>query len=271
MMRPIEERVHLFFTSERPQLGISPELDDTGAYIDCYCTMIANGEYSAAYQALRSDKLLNAEQKRALQSAINQEHLFERKLEWGTHGIRRSFRFWNDAQKSLYLREANRLVTVLADLTPHVTFGFGAVLGFIRENDFIAHDDDLDLLIALPSARATFSSAKTRLRNFLEAKGYTCHGENLSHFGVNYQAKGAAIDVFIGFIEDNQISWFPSMRSGLKLNEVFPTRTFHIYGEKCAIPNDPERYLEVTYGPNWREPVANWSHPWNQSEFADYI
>jgi hypothetical protein len=79
------------------------------------------------------------------------------------------------------------------------------------------------------------------------------------------------VDIFIGFIEsDNSVSWFPSKRGGLLLSDVFPATTKLVFDVPCDVPRNVERYLEVTYGPDWRTPDSNWNHPWDFSMFKEF-
>jgi len=230
--------------------------------------LVAQGHYTEAYTSIRADKTLTDAEKRTVQKEISQKILFARDLEWTGHGVVKTFRFWQPEQKIKYMKMANSLASALQDFTPYVAFGFGSVLSMIRDNDFIPHDDDLDLIIALDPS--TFGDAKQRLQTFLEGRGFTCYGKNLSHFGVNTGTNETAVDVFIGFIEDDRVSWFPSRRGGLDFAVVFPVQHREFFGQMAPIPADPERYLAVTYGPDWREPISNWNHPWDASEYHDF-
>jgi hypothetical protein len=76
-------------------------------------------------------------------------------------------------------------------------------------------------------------------------------------------------DVFVGFAEDERVSWFPSARGNLALSQVFPTRDVTLHGVSCPFPAQPETYLEATYGARWREPDSHFMHPWDRKQYAD--
>lgn len=237
-----------------------------------FCEMIATGQQNEIYAAMRAEKALTDEQKKEIISAVNQAHFLPQRLEWTNHGIIKTFRFWTADEKAGYLRSANEIAEVVRSLTPHVCFGFGSVLGMIRDDDFIPHDDDMDLIAAFPHEEGvTFGKLKQQLRDALEAAGFTVHGDNLSHFGVNKE-EGTATDIFIGIAdEDETVSWFPSKRGLHKFSAVFPVSSFRLFGVDCPIPGDPIAYLENTYGKDWREPIPNWNHPWDQTQYQDFI
>lgn len=242
--------------------------------LDHYCRMTVSGEYGDAYAGLRKDKALTPEERKRIIAAVNDGLLFGRRLEWGNHGIRRSFRFWSDAQKTAYVERSLEIVDFLRDaITPHVSFGFGSVLGMIRDADMIPHDDDMDLIIALPACRGlTFRKVLEDVRSRLEASGFVVgKSQNLSH--LTTARKGfMGTDIFIGFIEPNQsVSWFPSRRGSLSFSDVFPTRLMQFHGHDCPIPSDPMKYLQATYGPDWRTPIANWNHDWDAKQYREFI
>ena len=228
--------------------------------------MVISGDYGEAHAALQTDApFLSSAQKKEIRKVASDAILFEREREWSSHGIWRSFRFWSLTEKKAYLEKCSNLISYLRNLTPYVVFGFGSILGFVREKDFIAHDDDMDLLLAFPMGLVRdFTDAKKLVKDYLSAGGFEPYNEGLTHMTVN----GA--DVFIGFIDaDSSVSWFPSKRGGLEFNDVFPSITREIFGIECELPANPEKYLEVTYGLNWRDPDSGFMHPWDQTQYQD--
>lgn len=242
--------------------------------LDYYFGLIKAAKYDEAYQQLRADRALSSGQKKAIIGAVNISYLFQHQLEWGNHGIRRSFRFWSEPQKNQYVELALELVALLrAEVTPHVSFGFGSVLGMIRDKDFIPHDDDMDLIIALPAQkRVTFSKVLANLRQILLARNFVVpESRNLSHL-TTARPGGIGTDIFVGFIDpDQRVSWFPSARRGFTFNDIFPTQTILFFGGDCPIPRDPLKYLAVTYGSDWRTPISNWDHPWETAAYRQFI
>jgi hypothetical protein len=226
--------------------------------------------YSDASALLNTSDELSPSEKKELKHTINTSHLCHDKLEWTNHGITKTFRYWTLAEKKQYIRAAAKLVQTLKNFSPNVCMGFGSVLGFIRENDFIAHDDDLDVIITLKPSR--FENIKSALSIFLKRSGYETYDSNLSHLTAWIEnEQPAGIDVFIAFKEDEFLSCYPSRRKGLLYNDVFPTTARSCYEVNLPFPADSTTYLQNVYGPDWQNPISNWNHPWDREEYSEFL
>lgn len=242
-------------------------------HIEPYRELILAEKYDEADANIREhSKTLSPAVKREIMSLLTWEILIPRGLEWTNHNVRRTFRFYSLKEKRKYLARSNDMLAAIRKHTPNACYGFGAVLGMARHGDFVPHDDDLDILLGFSFDEAkSFADAKAIARQILEPEGFTLHGDYLSHFNVTGQNAGAAIDLFLGFIEGERVSWFPSRRKGLHVSDVFPSRRRSLLGVPCEFPASPGNYLAGTYGDDWRRPMSNWMHPWKSSEFADLL
>lgn len=249
--------------------ALSSKLSEAEKRAIHYCELIQGKEYKQAYSEMRADTSLSVEDKKAIMSAVSTAALYFIKLEWTNHGVQKTFRHWSQHEKESYLKQAQAVADSLKGLSPHVSFGFGSVLGIVRDCDFIPHDDDMDLVIAFEQPMK-FADAKALVKSHLESSGFVCHGENLSHFGVN-TGKGRAVDVFVGFIEGDRVSWFPSARKNLNVVDVFPVVKAEMFGVELDIPKNPEAYLAATYGEDWWHPIVNFSHPWDAAQYRDFV
>lgn len=74
-------------------------------------------------------------------------------LETTSHGLKRTFRFWTEVELQSYLEEAVDAANAITDLTSTVCLFGGIALGWQRHGSVLAHDDDVDILIALERCR----------------------------------------------------------------------------------------------------------------------
>jgi hypothetical protein len=202
-------------------------------------------------------------------NGLNEIVMPARSLEWTGHGARMSFRYWTFDDKVEYVKTASTLVRDLQAVGEDACLGFGSVLGVVREADLIAHDDDMDVVVAFPRGTArTLGAAKKIVQEFLELHGYQVRKIFFSHLHV-WRGR-FKIDVFVGiYDEGKRIGWYPGKRAALRRSEMFPAREIDLLGVNCLVPADPERYLAVIYGVDWRSPDPRWKYKWDHSEYAD--
>jgi len=253
-----------------PAPGLTSPDDEALRVLAQILSKIVQGSYAAARPLLESSPMPEPVRRQVI-AALNAGILRDVRREWTSHGIQMSFRFWAAREKSDYLAAAVEVIAALRELSPLVSFGFGFVLGVLRSGDFIPHDDDIDVVVAFPRGAEPrrLSDLLARVREHLEAKGYRIAGDHFNHVHVGRADWPHVFDVFVGFAEGDRVSWFPSARGGLALAQVFPTRDVVSHGVACPFPALPEQYLEVTYGPRWREPDSHFMHPWDRQQYAD--
>lgn len=204
-------------------------------------------------------------------TAVMTAFLNRYQLEYNAHGLKKTFRFWHMEEKKTYLREVAELIDHLSDLSPgNVALGFGAVLGKYRENDLIAHDDDLDVILAFDHSKVpTIAIALSLLNRHLQNTSWTVQGHFFSHLWVGLPC-GYRADVFVGLIEDKtRLSFYPSARHSLEAQQVFPPIKTSLAEVDLPFPAQPLPYLESTYGPNWQTPLVAFAHPWDRSQYTD--
>jgi len=237
-----------------------------GQIIQSFGTAVAREEYESARTFFRK---ATQPYKTILRDLTNEIFLDEKGLEWASHGARRSFRFWTQDEKVAYIELANEIIEHLRSFSPDVCFGFGSVLGPARDNDLIAHDDDIDIIIGLTPSQATgIAEGRRQVKELLEAKGYEVRGEFFAHWHVISQ--GFKVDVFVGIYDDDgTIGWYPGTRGALTREMIFPTRDISLFGMEYPIPRETEKYLEIIYTKNWRTPDPTWAHDWDPSQYSD--
>ena len=198
--------------------------------------------------------------------------LLERfQLEWNSHGLKRTFRHWPASRKQSYLREALEIMNQLRSVSGGVCLGFGAVLGWQRAKDLVPHDDDLDILVAFDRREVPdLGQALERVEAALLERGCVIKGRFFAHLWVQLDHDSPqTLDVFVGLMEDDAVSFYPSQRAGLKVDMVFPAVEQELLGVALPMPARIEDYLAATYGPRWTSPDPAFSHPWSRESYAD--
>lgn len=138
----------------------------------------------------------------------------------------------------------------------------GTLLGIIRENDFIDHDEDIDLAF-LEKDRIKFLNLLPELRNI----GFElCRFDRRDLYSL--MRKGEYIDLY--FFHQFDIPEL-SICSGwvVKTEYLMNSITIQFKGEFYQIPKDYEKYLIVEYGNDWKIPRI-WNN-YNQSKLKVWL
>lgn len=235
-----------------------------------YGALLVN-DYDRAV-AIGNEADIPAEALRRIIEHVNHAVLFPRRLEWTSHGVRRSFRFWSEEELRTYLGEANRIIGILQEtLTPHVSFGFGTVLGCMRAGMVIQHDDDVDVILSLPAeVYHTIPAGLDAAREALDRAGV--HSFHWARSLIKtHTSVGRDLDFFVGIQEGPFVSWFPGPRKQILFEDVFPTVQRNLNGVSCPMPAHPSSYLEKIYGSDWMVPNSSFAHQWDSTDLDDLL
>ncbi len=140
------------------------------------------------------------------------------------------------------------------------TFGYkpfiicGTLLGYHREADFIAHDDDMD--VAYFSKYTRPEDIKEELRGFvfrMLSDGYDIKLARKSGY-FKPSVDNFSFDVFPMWSDRNSLWMMNTTRQRAGPERILPIQTANFRGVDVYVPNDIETYIESEYGPNWRVP-----------------
>lgn len=135
----------------------------------------------------------------------------------------------------------------------HLTFilSFGALLGAVREHDFIDHDEDIDLIVMKKDMQRFLS-----LLFVLRDKGFEVVRYESRGF-LSIMRKGEYIDFyfFADYPNDSSLSY--CCRDMYLKKELEDLADIDFMGTSFKAPRNYEKYLEFNYGENWRTPVQS--------------
>jgi glycerol-3-phosphate cytidylyltransferase len=133
---------------------------------------------------------------------------------------------------------------------------YGTLLGAIREHDFIAHDEDIDLVM-LKEHLSDFKAILFELRE----NGFEVIRFDRRQGLCSVMRKGEYIDVY--FLDE----LYPGVRA--MMGEPTPSKYLmelkecNFQGDVFWIPKDAEEFALFEYGANWKTPIARKTHGMN--------
>lgn len=124
----------------------------------------------------------------------------------------------------------------------------GTLLGYMRNGNFLPHDNDLDVGIFDGFSVETLRSALYSAGCFTIMAKRSPHCMRIRHFN------GTAIDIFTHYREKDDY-WHAASKTSWH-NSPFTLKKVEFLGFETYIPDPPEKYLEENYGKDWRIPKA---------------
>jgi hypothetical protein len=135
---------------------------------------------------------------------------------------------------------------------------YGTLLGAIREQNFIGHDNDVDLgYVSRHTHPFDVIRESFRLQRSLREKGYAVDRYSAAAFKVDVvEADGGVrgLDVFGGYFLDGNLYLMGEIGTPFEEDWIFPLGTCTLAGRTLPAPARPEKLLEATYGPSWKVP-----------------
>ncbi|GGU20388.1 LicD family protein [Nocardioides albus] len=172
-----------------------------------------------------------------------------------------------------YVTTMRHATELLAEQGLPAMMAYGTLLGVVRENDFLAHDDDVDMLIPLEAAtREEAEPVLATLRAMIAERGWkVSRPNNQLNFHITDPATRLHIDLFpllVGGAETTLHMEKMKLRP-IATSLVLPPTELTFKGANLLAPADPEGFLAERYGPTWGTPNPFYDWPWKLSDTED--
>ena len=197
----------------------------------------------------------------AAKGGINEAVLLPRRREVSSHGIKRTFRFWTEAEQAAAVERLQAPRAALVAAGHEVFLGYGALLGFVRDGALIPHDDDLDLIVLQDESQPGGVAAMAAI---LAASGFKTEAKSPFNLHVHRAGQpGTVCDLFLARREGEAAVFHPARQPRVPLAAILPLRPTQMFGHPIAVPANVFVVLEAFYGPGWRKPDPNFFHEWD--------
>jgi hypothetical protein len=160
--------------------------------------------------------------------------------------------------KNALVRDMSTLSSFIKDkFNLDIYLTYGTLLGIIRENNFIAHDNDVDFAYMSKQSNLTdilheFYGLSLILQNHgLLSK--VCSNGHLHVWSPNKRNK---FDLWTSYILNNKYYLVPLFDGKIDTSIILPLKQLTFKQQNFLIPNQSELFLDAAYQ-NWKTPILD--------------
>ena len=181
---------------------------------------------------------------------------FKKSVEKGTIKDKWYFYKRSEDNKNALVRDMNSLTNFIKDkFNLDIYLIYGTLLGVIRENNFIEHDNDVDFAYMskqtnIADVLREFHGLCIILKNHDLLSKICCTGQ-IHVYSPNKRNK---FDLWTSFIIDNKYYLIPLIAGAMEASLILPLKEITFKNQNLLIPNQSKNVLNTIYR-NWEVPI----------------
>ena len=158
--------------------------------------------------------------------------------------------------RSMQMHNSEKVLLEIWGLLREINVTFflrhGTCLGAVRDGELIPWDDDIDIGSIIGMHNLDESTIYKAVQKFESADFEVKVLETDFHIGVELSKYSIPIDWTCYRVHEESILQYPGVKIPVHLYESLGS--VPLLGKTFFVPNPPEEYLTLKYGPNWRVP-----------------